>query len=103
MYVAVLAKHSTQEKLLVVAVCGGCQPKYGFLRNASDVYGGDASFTFVGAGTSSSFDDNFYWHNKDYEIRQSKMIMNVTLLVFVYHKMLCKISHLILDVIHQNK
>ena len=45
MYVAVLEKHSTQEKLLVVAVCGGCQPKYGFLRNASDVYGLAISLT----------------------------------------------------------
>jgi hypothetical protein len=30
--------------------------------NASDGFGGDASFTFTGAGTGSGFADNFYWN-----------------------------------------
>ena len=30
--------------------------------NASDGFGGDASFTFTGYSTSSSFHDNFYWN-----------------------------------------
>ena len=56
MYVAVLEKQSTQEKLLVVAICGGCQPKYGFLRNASDVYG--LTTTSLTDGSANNDDDD---------------------------------------------
>lgn len=62
MYVAVLAKQSTQEKLLVVAICGGCQPKYGFLRNASDVYGllatSSTGFCFLNGNEDSANNDD---------------------------------------------